>query len=118
MQADASRSALKQGDDLKPVFDKVYESGDQTFGCPATADPRRADLPTQQLVQVGDLSPQQGTQVSFVANGIRFPTSQQASVYVDWAAGLSSTGPLVRRGAQPSLPQNKPKNPARRGFTL
>ena len=33
---------------------------------------------TQQLVMVGDYIAQQGTQVSFVANGIQFPTSQQA----------------------------------------
>ncbi|MFU0254871.1 DUF3053 domain-containing protein [Klebsiella pneumoniae] len=36
---------------------------------------------SQQLVQVGDFVAQQGTQVSFVANGIQFPTSQQASQY-------------------------------------
>ncbi len=30
---------------------------------------------------VGDYIAQQGTQVSFVANGIQFPTSQQASEY-------------------------------------
>ncbi|EFG2292874.1 DUF3053 domain-containing protein [Escherichia coli] len=35
----------------------------------------------QQLVMVGDYIAQQGTQVSFVANGIQFPTSQQASEY-------------------------------------
>ena len=62
LQADAAHSALKQSDDLKPVFDQA-----QTF--------------TQQLVMVGDYIAQQGTQVSFVANGIQFPTSQQASEY-------------------------------------
>ena len=36
---------------------------------------------TQQLVMVGDYIAQQGTQVSFVANGIQFPTSQHASEY-------------------------------------
>ena len=40
-----------------------------------------AQIFTQQLVQVGDFVAQQGTQVSFVANGIQFPTSQQASQY-------------------------------------
>lgn len=48
--------------------------------CFAAADPGGADL-TQQLVQVGDYIAQQGEQVSFVANGIQFPTSQQASQY-------------------------------------
>ncbi len=40
-----------------------------------------AQIFTQQLVQVGDYIAQQGEQVSFVANGIQFPTSQQASQY-------------------------------------
>lgn len=40
-----------------------------------------AQVFTQQLVQVGDFVAQQGTQVSFVANGIQFPThSRQASI--------------------------------------
>jgi hypothetical protein len=30
---------------------------------------------------VGDFISEQGTQVSFVSNGIQFPTSQQASQY-------------------------------------
>ena len=67
LQADAAHSALKQSDDLKPVFDQALIPAAQTF--------------TQQLVMVGDYIAQQGTQVSFVANGIQFPTSQQASEY-------------------------------------
>lgn len=45
---------------------------------------------TQQLVQVGDYIAQQGTQVSFVANGIQFPTSQQASEYNKLIAPLAT----------------------------
>ncbi len=90
MQADASRSALKQGDDLKPVFDKVYEK--------VVTKPSEALQPlipaaqvfTQQLVQVGDFIAQQDTQVSFVANGIQFPTSQQASQYNTLIGPLAS----------------------------
>ena len=70
LQADAAHSALKQSDDLKPVFDQAF-----TKVIPA------AQTFTQQLVMVGDYIAQQGTQVSFVANGIQFPTSQQASEY-------------------------------------
>lgn len=90
MQADAARSALKQGEDLKPVFDKVYEK--------VVTKPSDAMQPlipaaqtfTQQLVQVGDFISQQGTQVSFVANGIQFPTSQQASQYNTLIGPLAS----------------------------
>lgn len=49
-----------------------------------------AQIFTQQLVQVGDYIAQQGEQVSFVANGIQFPTSQQASQY------NALIGPLAR----------------------
>lgn len=81
MQADSSKASLKQADDLKPVYDKAYEK--------VVTNPANALQPlipaaqtfTQQLVQVGDFISQQGTQVSFVANGIQFPTSQQASQY-------------------------------------
>ena len=70
LQADAAHSALKQSDDLKPTPADALQPlipAAQTF--------------TQQLVMVGDYIAQQGTQVSFVANGIQFPTSQQASEY-------------------------------------
>ncbi|HBQ65499.1 MAG TPA: DUF3053 domain-containing protein, partial [Leclercia adecarboxylata] len=54
MQADGARSALKQGEDLKPVFDKVYE---KVVTKPADAlQPLipAAQIFTQQLVQVAD----------------------------------------------------------------
>ncbi|HDH0645587.1 DUF3053 family protein [Klebsiella pneumoniae] len=76
-----ANGALKQADDLKPVFDQVYA---KVVTAPADAlQPLipAAQIFTQQLVQVGDFVAQQGTQVSFVANGIQFPTSQQASQY-------------------------------------
>ncbi|MDU5730965.1 MAG: DUF3053 domain-containing protein [Citrobacter freundii] len=81
LQADAAHGALKQGEDLKPVFDQVYN---KVVTVPAEAlQPLipAAQIFTQQLVQVGDFVAQQDTQVSFVANGIQFPTSQQASQY-------------------------------------
>ena len=81
LQADAAHSALKQTDDLKPVFDQAF-----TKVVTTPADALQPLIPaaqtfTQQLVMVGDYIAQQGTQVSFVANGIQFPTSQQASEY-------------------------------------
>lgn len=81
VQADTAHAGLKQADDLKPVFEQVYS---KVVTAPANAlQPLipAAQTFTQQLVQVGDFIAQQGTQVSFVANGIQFPTSQQASQY-------------------------------------
>jgi hypothetical protein len=119
MQADASRSALKQGDDLKPVFDKVYE---KVVTKPSEAlQPLipAAQIFTQQLVQVGDFIAQQDTQVSFVANGIQFPTSQQASQYNTLIGPLASQHQAFSQAGVPqSLPQNKPKKPLRRGFFM
>ncbi|WP_251277596.1 DUF3053 family protein, partial [Enterobacter hormaechei] len=76
--------------DLKPVFDKVYE---KVVTKPSEAlQPLipAAQIFTQQLVQVGDFIAQQDTQVSFVANGIQFPTSQQASQYNTLIGPLAS----------------------------
>ncbi|XTZ38226.1 DUF3053 domain-containing protein [Salmonella enterica] len=89
-QADTSHAALKQADDLKPVYDQVF---DKVVTKPASLlQPLipAAQVFTQQLVQVGDFIAQQDTQVSFVANGIQFPTSQQASQYNALIAPLAS----------------------------
>lgn len=97
IQADAAHGALKQGDDLKPVFDQVYN---KVVTAPANAlQPLipAAQVFTQQLVQVGDFIAQQETQVSFVANGIQFPTSQQASQY------NTLIGPLAAGRSAPGL---------------
>ncbi len=90
MQADSTRSSLKQPDDLKKAFDAAYE---KTVTGPANAmQPLipAAQTLTQQLVQVGDFVAQQGTRVSFVADGIQFPTSQQASQYNSLIGPLSA----------------------------
>ena len=90
LQADAAHGALKQGEDLKPVFDQVYN---KVVTVPSEAlQPLipAAQIFTQQLVQVGDFVAQQDTQVSFVANGIQFPTSQQASQYNTLIGPLAS----------------------------
>lgn len=81
MQADSAHSALKQPDDLRGVYDKVYQ---QVVTNPANAmQPLipAAQTLTAQLVQVGDFIEQQQQRVGFVAGGIQFPTSQQASEY-------------------------------------
>ena len=81
MQADASRSALKQGEDLKPVYDQVYE---KVVTKPSNAlqplIPAARSLLSSWFRWV-TLSVNKGTQVSFVSNGIQFPDLQQASQY-------------------------------------
>lgn len=77
-----------------------------------------AQVFTQQLVQVGDFISEQGTQVSFVSNGIQFPTSQQASQYNALIGPLASQHQAFSRArAQRSLLRNK-KNPASAGFFM
>lgn len=90
MQADAAYSALKQADDLKPVFDKVYSK--VVTGPSNALQPLipAAQVFTRQLVQVGDFIARQDTQVSFVANGIQFTGSQQASQYNTLIGPLAS----------------------------
>jgi len=90
MQADSARSTLKQADDLKPVYEQVYQ---KVVTAPAAAMAPlipAAQTFTAQLVQVGDFIQQQGTQVGFTAGGIQFPTSQQASQYNSLIAPLAS----------------------------
>ncbi len=90
MQADSAKATLKQNEELKPVFDKVYY---KVVTQPAAAmEPLipAAQTLTAQLVQVGDFIGQQGTQVGFAANGIQFPTSQQASQYNSLIGPLAS----------------------------
>lgn len=90
MQADSARATLKQPDDLKTVYDQVYQ---KVVTAPANAMAPlipAAQTFTAQLVQVGDFIQQQGTQVGFTAGGIQFPTSQQASQYNSLIAPLAS----------------------------
>lgn len=80
-QADTARTALKQPDDLKAVYNQAY---DKIVTGPANAlmpvIPTTASF-VQDLVQVGDFLRAQGNQVAFNNNGVQFRTSQQATQY-------------------------------------
>jgi len=80
-QADTARTALKQPDDLKAVYNQAY---DKIVTGPANAlmpvIPTTASF-VQDLVQVGDFLRTQGNQVAFNNNGVQFRTSQQATQY-------------------------------------
>ncbi len=62
-QADAAHGALKQADDLKPVFRSGLQSSHRAGRCFAAADPGGADLYAA-VGTVGDYIAQQGEQVS------------------------------------------------------
>ncbi|KEA53065.1 MULTISPECIES: DUF3053 domain-containing protein [Mangrovibacter] len=81
MQADSARSGLQLADDLKPVFDQAYQKVVTAPSNAVTPLIPAAQVLSQQLVQVGDFVQQQGDKVSFVANGIQFPTTEQANQY-------------------------------------
>lgn len=78
MQADNAKNALKQPDDLKPVFDQAY---DKVVNNPINAAmpliPAAASL-AQDLIQVGDFLQSQGAQVRFENQSVQF--SNQAAV--------------------------------------
>ena len=80
-QADTARTALKQPDDLKAVYNQAY---DKIVTGPANAlmpvIPTTASF-VQDLVQVGDFLRAQGNQVAFNNNGVQFRPSQQATQY-------------------------------------
>ena len=80
-QADTARTALKQPDDLKAVYNQAY---DKIVTGPANAlmpvIPTTASF-VQDLVQVGDFLRAQGNQVAFNNNGVQLRTSQQATQY-------------------------------------
>ncbi|QKJ85103.1 DUF3053 domain-containing protein [Paramixta manurensis] len=80
-QADSSKAALKQPDDLKNAYDKVYNN---VVTQPANAlGPLLPALQSlsQDAVQAGDFLQQQGPRVSFNDNAVQFPSQQQASQY-------------------------------------
>lgn len=80
-QADTAHAAMKHPDDLKVVYDKVY---DNVVTVPANAL-MPVITPTasfaQDLVQVGDFLQQQGNQVTFNNNNVQFQTQQQVTQY-------------------------------------
>ncbi|MBZ6387795.1 MULTISPECIES: DUF3053 domain-containing protein [Pantoea] len=81
MQADSSKAALKQEEDLKKVYDTVY---DKVVTQPASQLvpllPKLQAL-SQGAAQAGDFLQQQGPRVSFNNNAVQFPTPDQVTQY-------------------------------------
>ena len=90
MQADSSKAALKQSDDLKKVYDTAYN---KVVTVPANQLipllPQLQAL-SQAAVQTGDYLQTQGTRVSFNDGGVQFPTQEQASQYNALMSTLSA----------------------------
>jgi hypothetical protein len=80
-QADTVHAAMKHPDDLKAVYNQVYDN--------VVTGPANALMPVitptasfaQDLVQVGDFLQQQGNQVTFNNNNVQFQTQQQVTQY-------------------------------------
>ncbi|ROR08836.1 DUF3053 domain-containing protein [Erwinia sp. JUb26] len=88
-QADSSKATLKQPEDLKTVYDNVFNKV-----VTQPADALMPLLPTlqtlsQDVIQAGDFLQQQGTRVSFNGSAVQFPTQDQASAYNTLMSNLS-----------------------------
>ncbi|MEJ4046608.1 DUF3053 domain-containing protein [Erwinia sp. SLM-02] len=88
-QADSSKATLKQPEDLKTVYDNVFNKV-----VTQPADALMPLLPTlqtlsQDVIQVGDFLQQQGTRVTFNGPAVQFPTQDQASAYNTLMSNLS-----------------------------
>ncbi|KOC91499.1 DUF3053 domain-containing protein [Winslowiella iniecta] len=89
-QADSSKATLKQPDDLKTVYDNVYNK--------VVTQPANSLIPllpalqslSQDVLQAGDFLQQQGTSVTFNNNGVQFATRDQAAQYNTIMSNLSS----------------------------
>lgn len=80
-QADSSKNALKQPEDLKTVYDNIYSKVvTQPANSLASLLPALQTL-SQDVLQTGDFLQQQGTRVSFNGDSIQFPTQEQATQY-------------------------------------
>ncbi len=80
-QADSSKAGLKQPEELKTVYDNIYN---QVVTQPANATavllPGLQAL-SQSAVQTGDFLQQQGTRVTFNGAAVQFPTQDQVTQY-------------------------------------
>lgn len=105
MQADSSKAALKQSEELKTVYDNVFNK--VVTQPAATLAPLLPALQTlsQDAVQTGDFLQQQGANVSFNGSAIQFPTQPQATQYNTLMSNLSANARALTQ-AQEALKGN------------
>ncbi|MCU5773857.1 DUF3053 domain-containing protein [Erwiniaceae bacterium BAC15a-03b] len=89
-QADSSKAALKQPDDLKAVYQTVYSK--------VVTQPADSLIPllpalqslSQDVLQAGDYLQQQGAAVSFNNSAVQFSTREQAAQYNTIMSNMST----------------------------
>lgn len=88
--ADSSKASLKQPEDLKTVYDNVFNK--VVVRPAASLSPLLPALQmlSQDVVQTGDFLQQQGARVSFNGPAIQFPTQEQATQYNTLMSNLSN----------------------------
>lgn len=90
MQADSSKNALKQPEDLKTIYDNIYSKVvTQPANALTTLLPALQTL-SQDVILTGDFLQQQGSNVSFNGNSIQFPSQEQATQYNTLMSNLSA----------------------------
>lgn len=89
-QADSSKAGLKQPEELKTVYDSLYNK--------VVTQPADSLLPllpslqklSQDVVQTGDFLQQQGSQVTFNGQGVQLPSQQLATQYNTLMSNISA----------------------------
>lgn len=101
-QADSSKAALKQPQELKTVYDNVYTKVvTEPASLLAPVLPALQTL-SQDALQAGDYLQQQGANVSFNGGGVQFPTQEQATQYNTLMSNLSANSQALTQ-AQSAL---------------
>lgn len=94
-QADSSKAALKQPDDLKQVYDTVYNKVvTQPANSLTPLLPALQSL-SQDVLQAGDYLQQQGAAVTFNNNGVQFSTRDQVAQYNTIMSNLAAKAPAL-----------------------
>lgn len=100
MQADSSKAALKQEDDLKTVYNNIYDKVvTQPAGQLVPLLPQLQAL-SQGAAQAGDFLQQQGTRVSFNDNNVQFPTQDQVTQYNALMSTIAANAPALVQAQQ------------------
>lgn len=96
-QADSSKAALKQPDDLKQVYDTVYNKVvTQPANSLTPLLPALQSL-SQDVLQAGDYLQQQGAAVTFNNNGVQFATREQVAQYNTIMSNLAAKAPALNQ---------------------
>ncbi len=94
-QADSSKAALKQPDDLKQVYDTVYNKVVTQPASSLTPLLPALQSLSQDVLQAGDYLQQQGAAVTFNNNGVQFSTRDQVAQYNTIMSNLAAKAPAL-----------------------